>query len=149
AGLSEVLARMGVRYLLVRNDLRRADLRGAWPARVHDALDSSPGIRPVARFGDVPAGTSAPDDAVQTIDQPYPPVEIYEVDGAAGVVSTVEAGQSLRLYGSPEAVLTMADNGLLRGRPVLFGDDDPGMGGLPVLADSLRRVDHDFGELRG
>jgi arabinofuranan 3-O-arabinosyltransferase len=149
AGLSEVLARMGVRYILVRNDLRREDLRGAWPARVHEALDSSPGIRRVAWFGGAPAGTNWPDDAVNTIDQPYPPVEIYEVAGADDVVSMTEATRALRLYGSPEALLTMADNGLLRGRPVLFGDDAPGTGGKPVVADSLRRVERNFGELRG
>ncbi|GAB3962641.1 hypothetical protein GCM10029978_018540 [Actinoallomurus acanthiterrae] len=60
AGLTEVLARMGVRYLLVRNDLRRDDLRGAWPARVHQALDASPGIRRVAWFGGVPAAPPCP-----------------------------------------------------------------------------------------
>ncbi|MEV0405686.1 alpha-(1-_3)-arabinofuranosyltransferase family protein [Actinoallomurus sp. NPDC050550] len=149
AGLTEVLARMGVRYLLVRNDLRRDDLRGAWPARVHQALDDSPGIRRVAWFGGVPAGSTLPDDAVSSPDQPYAPVEIYEVEGADDAVGLLDADRALRLYGSPEALLTMADDGVLDDRPVLYGDDDPKAVGRPVVADSLRRVERDFGELRG
>jgi arabinofuranan 3-O-arabinosyltransferase len=149
SGLTQVLGRMGVRYILVRNDLKRDDLRGAWPARIHDALYSSPGISRVAAFGDVMVGTTLPDDAVGTIDQPYPPVEVFEVAGAGGVVSMTGVGQALRLYGSPEAMLTMADNGLLDGRPVLLDDDEPQAPGRAVVSDSLRRVERNFGELRG
>ncbi len=149
AGLAEVLGRMGIRYILVRNDLRRDDLRGAWPARVHEALDGSRGLKLAAWFGHVPAGSDRPDDAATAFDQPYPPVEIYEVEGAADAVDVIGADDALRLYGSPEALLTMADDGLLRGRTVLFGDDGPGTPAQTVVADSLRRVDRDFGEIRG
>ncbi|MFL6051687.1 MAG: alpha-(1-_3)-arabinofuranosyltransferase family protein [Actinoallomurus sp.] len=149
AGLTEVLGRMGVRYLLVRNDLRRDDLRGAWPARVHQALDASPGIRRVAWFGDVPVGSTLPDDAVNSADQPYAPIEIYEVTGADDTVGLLDADRALRLYGSPEALLAMADDGLLNDRPVLLGPDDPKTAARPVVADSLRKVERDFGELRG
>ena len=126
AGLTEVLARMGIRYILVRNDLQRDDLRGAWPARVHQALDDSPGIQRVAGFGDVPAGGTWPNDAVNLFDQPYQPVEVYEVQNADDVVSMTDADQALRLYGSPETLLTMADAGLLKGRPVLLDGDGTG-----------------------
>ncbi len=149
AGLSEVLGRMGVRYVLVRNDLRRDDLRGAWPARVHQALDDSPGIRRVAWFGDVPVGTDFPDDAVGSVDQPYAPVEIYEVQGADDVVSMTGADQALRVYGAPDALLTMADNGLLRGRPSFLDGDEPAAPAQSVDTDSLRKVERNFGELRG
>ncbi|GAA0337158.1 alpha-(1-_3)-arabinofuranosyltransferase [Actinoallomurus spadix] len=149
AGLTEILARMGIRYLLVRNDLRRDDLRGAWPARVHQALDSSPGIRRVAWFGGVPAGSTLPDDAVNSPDQPYAPVEIYEVAGADAAVGLLDADRALRLSGSPEALLTMADAGLLDDRPVLLAGDDPAAAGRPVVADTPRKVERDFGELRG
>ncbi|GAA4487694.1 alpha-(1-_3)-arabinofuranosyltransferase [Actinoallomurus oryzae] len=148
AGLTEVLGRMGVRYVLVRNDLKRDDLRGAWPARVHEALYSSPGISRVASFGGA-VGTTLPGDAVNTVDQPYPAVEVFEVAGADGVVSMTGADQALRLYGSPEAMLTLADNGLLDGRPVLLDDDDPQAPGRAAVSDSLRRVQRNFGELRG
>jgi arabinofuranan 3-O-arabinosyltransferase len=149
SGLTQVLGRMGVRYILVRNDLKRDDLRGAWPARIHEALYSSPGITRAAAFGNVAVGTTLPDDAVGTIDQPYPPVEVFEVAGADSVVSMTGVDQALRLYGSPEAMLTMADNGLLSGRPVLLDDDDPQAPGRAAVSDSLRRVQRNFGELRG
>ena len=42
---------MGVRYVVVRNDLNRAMLTGAWPARLSQALASSPGITKVVQFG--------------------------------------------------------------------------------------------------
>ena len=148
-GLSQVLARSGVRYILVRNDLRRDDLRGAWPARVHEALDSSPGIHRAVWFGGAPAGSTLPDDAVNSVDQPYPPVEIYEVTGAESIVTMTGVDQALRLYGSPEAMVNMGDNGLLAGRPLLLDDDDPQAPGRAVVADSLRRVQRNFGELRG
>ena len=51
AGLTQLLASMGVKYLVVRNDLDPSDLYGAWPARIHDALASSPGLTEVATFG--------------------------------------------------------------------------------------------------
>ena len=149
AGLSEVLARMGVRYILVRNDLRRDDLRGAWPARVHQALYSSPGISRVAAFGTPLTGTLAADDAINAVDQPYPPVEVFEVAGAEGVVGMTGVDQALRVYGSPEAMLTLADNGLLDGRPTLLDGDDPRVPAKAVDTDSLRRVERNFGELRG
>ena len=42
---------MGVKYVVVRNDLARTALNGAWPARINQALAASPGITRVAQFG--------------------------------------------------------------------------------------------------
>ncbi|RAY12199.1 DUF3367 domain-containing protein [Actinomadura craniellae] len=147
SGLTQVLSRMGVRYLLVRNDLSRNDLRGAWPARVHEALDTSPGIRRVATFGELTGGVWA-DEAVGAYDQQYPALEIYEVDDADDVVGLLDTAGAIRLRGAPEALLGLADNGLLRGRPVLFGDDDPAAGGEPVTSDALRLRQRNLGEIR-
>ena len=76
-------------------------------------------------------------------------MEVYEVAGASNVVSMTGVDQALRLYGSPEAMLTLGDNGLLSDRPVLLDDDDPQAPGRVAVADSLRRVERNFGELRG
>jgi hypothetical protein len=56
AGLTDLLARMGVKYLVIRNDLDRSALNGAWPARIHQALaetrrPSPPCSLPPARSG--------------------------------------------------------------------------------------------------
>ena len=148
AALTEVLARMGVRYVLVRNDLARADLNGAWPARIGQALAASPGITKVAQFGE-PVGTTAPDDAATDFDPPYPPVQIYQVAGAQPVATVQPAAGTLRVYGGPEALLTLADEGLLGRRPVLLNSDSPGLpAAASVVTDSLRRRVRNFGELR-
>ncbi|MFI0447978.1 alpha-(1-_3)-arabinofuranosyltransferase family protein [Actinomadura sp. 6N118] len=148
AGLTEVLARMGVRFLLVRNDLARSDLRGAWPARVHEALETSPGIKRVASFGDQPVGGWGDDEAVGSFDQRYPPVEIYEVGDADDVVSMLDASQAVRMYGAPDGLLSLADNGALKGRPVLLDDDDPAAPAQRVVSDALRWRDRNLGEIR-
>jgi len=147
-GLTQVLAQMGVKYLVVRNDLIRSGLNGAWPARVNDALGTSPGITEVARFG-APVRTATSDDAVSAVDAPYPPVEIYQVSGAAPAATVVPTSPALRVYGAPEAVLTLADEGLLHNSPVLLNSDSPGLpAAASVVTDSLRRRVINFGEVR-
>ncbi len=149
AGLTGLLARMGVKYLVVRNDLDRSVLDGAWPARIHQALAGSPGIRPVAQFGRLPVGSFTPDDAVSNFDSPYPPVQIYQVARPEPVATVQPAAGALRVYGAPESLLTLAGTGLLGSRPVLLNRDDPGQpAAASVLTDSLRRRVRDFGELR-
>ncbi|MXQ68036.1 DUF3367 domain-containing protein [Actinomadura rayongensis] len=147
AGLTEVLARMGVRYVLVRNDLTRADLHGAWPGRVHETLDSSPGIRRVTAFGDWPAGAGG-DEAAGSFDQRYAPVEVYEVAGADQVAGLVDAADPIRVRGAPEALLGLADDGALKGRPMLLNDDAPATKATEVVSDALRWRERDRGRLR-
>ncbi len=141
-GLAAVLSRMGVRYLLIRNDVDRSVLNGAWPARLHDALAAMPQIRRAAEFGK-PVGAEFT-DATGSMDQEYPPVEIYEVPGTEPVASVVER-EPLRVSGGPEALIALADQGLLDGgRPVLVNEGEP-----DVATDSLRRRELAFSTLRG
>jgi arabinofuranan 3-O-arabinosyltransferase len=148
AGLTQVLARMGIRYVLVRNDLIRTGLAGAWPSRVSQALATSPGIVRVAQFGP-PVGSATPDDAATNFDPPYPAVEIYQVRGAQPVATVQPAAGTLRVYGGPEALLTLAGEGLLGHRPVLLNADSPGLpAAAAVVTDTLRRRVRNFGELR-
>ncbi|GAA2733202.1 alpha-(1-_3)-arabinofuranosyltransferase [Actinocorallia aurantiaca] len=141
-GLAAVLSRMGVRYLLIRNDADRNVLKGAWPARLHDALAAMPEIRRVAAFGD-PVGAKFT-DATGSVDQEYEPVEIYEVPRTETVASVAEQ-EPLRVGGGPEALIALADLGLLDGgRPVLLNDGDP-----DVATDTLRRREVSFSNLRG
>jgi arabinofuranan 3-O-arabinosyltransferase len=149
AGLTQLLGRMGVKYVLVRNDLLRADLREAWPSRIHDAISESPGIVKVAQFGRVPAAGRNRANAVTDVDPPYPPIEIYQVDGAQPAAVVQPTASTLRVFGAPEALLTLADQGLLAGRPVLLNGDAPQVHpAATVLTDSLRRRVRNFGELR-
>jgi arabinofuranan 3-O-arabinosyltransferase len=148
AALTSVLARMGVRYLLVRGDLARPDLNGAWPARIGEAIAASPGLTKVAQFGPA-VGTTLAGDAAADFDPPYPAVQIYQVAGAQPVASVQPAAGTLRVYGGPEALLTLAGEGLLGRRAVLLNADSPGQpAAAAVVTDTLRRRVRNFGELR-
>src|SRR5437762_2573251 len=64
-------------------------------------------------------------------------------------VTVRPAAGTLRVYGAPESLLTLADEGLLGGRPVLLNSDSPGLPvASAVVTDSLRRRVRNFGELR-
>jgi arabinofuranan 3-O-arabinosyltransferase len=79
--LTTTLARMGVKYLLVRNDLSSTALAGTQPARIHDAIAASPGLTLTAQFGPE-TGAGTPDNAIADFSAPYPAVQIYQVAGA-------------------------------------------------------------------
>jgi arabinofuranan 3-O-arabinosyltransferase len=151
AGLTATLRRYGIGYLVVRNDLDRATIGTAWPARVHQAIEDSPGITPVQRFGpDVGARFSATASGWQ--DQPYPALEIYRVGDPAPLAGTVPVAGELRVGGAPEAVLDLADQGVVSGdRPVVLGDD-PSAAPIPaydtVVTDTLRKADVELSDLR-
>ncbi|MFI7698013.1 alpha-(1-_3)-arabinofuranosyltransferase family protein [Nonomuraea sp. NPDC049480] len=151
AGLTATLRRMGVTYLVVRNDLDRATIGTGWPVRVHQALEDSPGISLAAQMGPG-VGIGQYGKAAAWLDQPYHAVEIYQVSGAAPLVGTVDATRPLRVGGAPEAVLDLAEQGLLEDdRPVLL-NDDPGQVQVPaqdtVLTDTLRRRELSYPDLR-
>ena len=151
AGLADALARMGVRYLLVRNDLQREGNNGGWPARVHQALADSPGIDRVRSFGPV-MGSLDPLPAARWYDQPYRALDVYAVTGTTPLAATVPADGALRVTGGPEALLALAEQGLLTDdRPVIIGDD-PGADGVAaadtVATDTVRRVEVVYPDVR-
>ncbi|TDE43671.1 DUF3367 domain-containing protein [Nonomuraea mesophila] len=147
AGLTEVLRRMGVHHVLVRNDLMRQHLQGAWPSRIHEALRESPGITKVRSFGGE-VGDTAGDDVVETVDWPHPALELYHVAGASEPVSVQPADQAVRVRGGPDSLLTMADQGLLGDGPVLVNDDGHPYEAPVVVSDALRLRERQFGEIR-
>jgi len=148
AGLTTNIARMGVKYVLVRNDLSGAALDGTWPTRIHDAIAASGGMTLVAQFGPS-VGSGKPDNAVSDFDTPYPAVQIYQVADAQPAAVVQPAAGTLRVYGSPEAMITLANEDLLGNRPVLINDDGAGQPVTgSVVTDSLRRRTVNFGQLR-
>ncbi|KAB8197529.1 DUF3367 domain-containing protein [Nonomuraea phyllanthi] len=147
AGVTAVLRRMGVRYLLVRNDLNRANLQGAWPARIFEALRESPGIRPVRSFGE-PVGDREGDDAVETLDAAFPALDLYEVSGSSDLVGVEPVADALKVRGGPESMLAMGDLGLLGDGPVLLNGDAGGREAPTVVSDALRLRERSFGEIR-
>ena len=150
-GLSATFSRMGVTHLIVRNDLQRVGNNGAWPARVHQTLQNSPGVSPAAEFGPM-IGSLDHQSASQWFDQPYRSLTIYEVDEAAPTVGTVPSADLLRVTGGPESVLHLAEQGLVDDdRPILLGDD-PGAERIAaedtIVTDTVRRREVVYSDVR-
>ncbi len=154
-GLTDAFRRAGIRYLVVRNDLRRAgDV--ADTVLVHQAIDQSPGIELVAEFGPDVGGEGhlvqgdariLVNDGWQAV---YPAVQIFEVPDAAPAVSgpapaVVAAG--------PEDLPDLADLGLLGEGPVVLAADAPAdlppqlATGTLVLTDGLRARERAFARI--
>ena len=83
AGLADTLARQGISYLVVRNDLDPETSRSARPVLVHRAIEGSPGLSKAAQFGEpVGPGTLAGFVTDSGLRPRYPAVEIYRVNTA-------------------------------------------------------------------
>lgn len=154
-GLAQYLERMGVRYLVVRNDLAPG-AQAPPPIRVHQALDASPGIRRVAWFGpivDVPSVSPTLADEGTRVS--YPAVEIYQVQPSNNAedarVLLRPADAALTVNGGPEALLWLADAGMLGNRAVVLAGDSQGTGvnaAAGVVTDTDRRREITFGYMR-
>lgn len=151
-GLAPYLRRAGVRYVVVRNDLRTTgDVPEA--ALVHEALAGSPGLRLATTFGPVVGGRPflRKDGARLVVNggwQTYRrAIEVYEVEGAARAV----AGERLPVVvGGPEDLLDLADQGVLRDEPTQLAVDVPA-GSVPegpvVLTDGMLDRERFFGRV--
>lgn len=148
-GLAEYLARAGVGQVLVRNDLDPDTSGAPLPVLVHEVLDGSPGLTRVATFGPEISQPDSPglyvDDGLRTA--AYPAVEIYQVTGVTETVTLAPLADSTEVYGGPESLLDLADNGLLPAAGTVLAAQAPADLSLPrvALTDGLRRREVDFG----
>ncbi|GAB3081182.1 alpha-(1-_3)-arabinofuranosyltransferase domain-containing protein [Pedococcus soli] len=144
-GVTEALATAGVRFVVVRNDLR-LDAQGDPLVAVHAGLAAS-GLDRVADFGPV-AGNPGESEA-DTVDYrtllPRPTVEVYRVPGAAGA-SMQSMASVPRITAGPEDAADVA--GQAGPRLGLYGSDAAASGsaGTDVATDGLRRREANFGE---
>ena len=155
-GLADTLARQGISYLAVRNDLDPQTSRSARPLLVHRVLDGSPGLTRVAQFGDpVGPGTLSGFVADSGLRPRYPAVEIYRVDGAPGMRPYLtDAGSMARVDGGPESLLRIDERRRLLGQqplgPMLLTADARAAGlGTPVVTvtDSPMARETDYGRV--
>ncbi|MGA5185334.1 alpha-(1-_3)-arabinofuranosyltransferase domain-containing protein [Streptomyces griseoincarnatus] len=151
-GLADHLARAGVHYVVVRNDLDPDQLGQVPTATVKRALEQS-GYERVEGLGPVTTGgVIAPGTPLQ-VEGLYPrqrAVEIYRPAGTdvprPGRAGLLPVADTAVVSGGPESLLPSAQE--LRGRPaVLTGDAHPGLGApaVRVTGDGLRRADTRFG----
>ncbi|KAA1251927.1 DUF3367 domain-containing protein [Mycobacterium simiae] len=122
AGLADTLARQGISYLVLRNDLDPESSRSARPILVHRAVAGSPGLQKVAEFGaPMGPGTLAGFVNDSGLRPHYPAVEIYRVGGSAnpGAPYFVETDRLPRVDGGPEVLLRLDERRRLLGQPAL------------------------------
>ncbi|MCW2564312.1 MAG: type protein, partial [Mycobacterium sp.] len=157
AGLADTLARQGISYVVVRNDLDPETSRSARPLLVHRTIEGSGGLVKVAQFGDpVGPGTLAGFITDSGLRPRYPAVEIYKVDTPT-VPSTpylVDTDAMARVDGGPEALLRLDERRRLLGQPplgpmLLTGDAQ--RAGLPVpvvtVTDTPLARETDYGRV--
>ncbi|MDH6243382.1 alpha-(1-_3)-arabinofuranosyltransferase family protein [Mycobacterium sp. OTB74] len=121
AGLADTLARQGISFVVLRNDLDPDNSRSARPLLAHRAIEGSPGLTKVAQFGDPVGPGKVPGFIADSGLRPrYPAVEIYRVDisGTTGpYLADTEA--MARVDGGPEALLRLDERRRLMGEKPL------------------------------
>ncbi len=147
-GLAPALTRMGIGYVVVRNDLAYAAAGSTRPLLVHSALAGSPGVTRVKAFGPmVGGGNGLPVD--EGVEVAYRAVEVFRIGSGASRAQLNDLASVPVVAGGPEALLDLEARDLLAGRPtVLAADAGPDLAAAPVvLTDSLRRREVQFGRL--
>ncbi|WP_235658590.1 alpha-(1-_3)-arabinofuranosyltransferase [Mycolicibacterium moriokaense] len=157
AGLADTLARQGISYVIVRNDLDPETSRSARPLLVHQTIEGSGGLVKVAQFGDpVGPGTLAGFITDSGLRPRYPAVEIYKVDTPTipPTPYLVDTDAMARVDGGPEALLRLDERRRLLGQPplgpmLLTGDAQ--RAGLPVpvvtVTDTPLARETDYGRV--
>jgi arabinofuranan 3-O-arabinosyltransferase len=151
-GLPAYLARAGIRYIVVRNDLSPTMLGYTSPQVVNEALALS-GLERVAAFG--PAIRSSPTypqaEPVPAGPEPsYPAVEVFQAVNPAwrptSPVTALPAASTVLVNGGPDSLLQLAGQGIVTTQPtVIAGDPLPVRPGLWAITDGQRREDDVFG----
>ena len=157
--LADALARAGVEYVVVRNDIDRR--RSATPRSVliRQALVRSGGFTPVAGFGPTlppyRTPTTVIDDGLQDT---VAAVEVWRVDSPLAPgdprVALRDATRVTVSSGAAEAVVDLVDADVLGGEPVVAqGDEGPleqidGIGLSYAVTDGFRRSEVSVGSTR-
>jgi arabinofuranan 3-O-arabinosyltransferase len=148
--LASYLARGGVRYLVVRNDLDYGTANASRPLLVHQAIARSAGLKLVATFGPPVGGGNKFGTLVdQDLDLPFPAVEVFSVEVPVERIAVYPQREAVSLDGAPESVLALAEGGQLNDAPtVLEVDRDPALAaGRSVLTDGFRSRNVFFGRV--
>jgi len=150
--LSAYLARLGVSYLVVRNDLNYAAAAAPRPSLVHQTLVQSGHLTRVGSFGPLLSGFVTDNRVIDGgVDGTFPAVEVYRVDAAPPDprVSLRDLDSLDVMTGDAEALLGMSSLLGQLARPVVRATDLPA--DVPVahrvITDSGRRVEVDFGRV--
>jgi arabinofuranan 3-O-arabinosyltransferase len=154
-GLAAFLARAGVRYLLVENDLDPLRVSSPPPTVIRMILASTPGFAHVASFGplvaDPDAGPSAGIDYdPEGLTRGIRALEIWQVETPVAPVVTYPANEGVVVSGGPQALLAAANAGALPDLAATLAGDPHGprfAQAAWIDADTQQLRDTDFGQL--
>jgi arabinofuranan 3-O-arabinosyltransferase len=146
--LAQFLSRAGISRILLRSDLVRSFQAGSppLPVVVRSALEDSPGLHPVVRFGpdisglnDLKTFRTVADDG---LDVPQAQIEIWQVDSGARPVDVYPQQDTVKVAGGPESLLTLEESGRLGNQPTVL-DGDPDSTALENALSKAPQVDTD------
>lgn len=153
-GVTSVLRRAGVGYLVVRNDLDPRRTNALPPGQIRSLLADLLG-RPVAAFGPL---VDARMDSSHLRPTQTPArvraVEVWSLGPAPARVDTYLAAGSLVVNGEPEALYGLATAGVLGTRGAVLAGDPAALTAaelpqaIPAVTDVSRRRDVAFGDVR-
>ena len=160
AGLADTLARQGISYVVVRNDLDPDASRSARPLLVHRAINGSPGLVKVAEFGE-PVGPGVVEGFITDsgLRPLFTAIEIYRVTvpggSGPGLPYLVGVGDMVQVAGGPESLLRIDERRRLLGQPplgpMLLASDTAGLsvpaGDGVIVTDSPVDRETDFGRV--
>ena len=139
-GAVAVLRRLGVRYLVLRNDLDTASAGQPSVTYARSAVRSTPDVELAKGFGLTRIDLSG---------ERVFPVEVYDIGKAAPLAVTQPVSDTVAVSGGPEDLLAVADAGV-DGLAVLDGHRVPGVDpGRRVVTDGYRARERWFGATRG
>jgi arabinofuranan 3-O-arabinosyltransferase len=151
-GLAAYLARAGISYVVVRNDVSPESVGYTPPQDVNQTLTES-GFRRVASFGpQVAAAASYPDLAglPAGFARSYPSVEVFEATNphlrVTSPVAALPVSRTVLVSGGPDALLQLEGQGVLGDKPaVIAGDALPATAALWADTDGQQRAANNFG----
>jgi arabinofuranan 3-O-arabinosyltransferase len=145
--LAPLLARAGIRYLVVRNDLDTAASGAAALRFVHATIAASGDFRRVAGFGSRPLAI----DRNRLIDlgltTSRSAVDVYLNEAWTGQVRMLPASAAVLANGSADNLGELLGAGLPADAPVVFGDPPAALRAAArrVSTDGIRRREFGFG----
>jgi len=154
-GLSPLLERSGIKYVVVQNDVEWQLSDSPSPLQVHHVLEDSGFVR-VAKFGPTIETRTTLGPSVNIINRgvtvAYPSVEVFEAAAPQSRVQTPVAtypvSDTALVSGGPEGILQLLTAGVIRENQaaILAGDQQGSYKGpLFAVTDTLRRQDVSFG----
>jgi arabinofuranan 3-O-arabinosyltransferase len=149
--LAPLLARAGIGYVILANDLDAYKSVATRQVFVHATLEDSPGFALRAHYGPLLGGSASSSNLLDGgASVPQAAVAIYQVAGWTGSTDLVPLQGAVEASGSSDVIPALVARGLQQDTPVLLGHDaesadvqDP----VRVTTDGIRKQEASFGNL--